>query len=152
MTFCTHFLWYYVSCTFPRSRTCDIKTYVYGCVSVAKKDVRHTSVLFTGTTKSPFSTSHISITTGLISIKFTYCMPSIYITFQTKFEENWISILRDICFWKLPIFFTFSSSLHQFKTITLNQENQPSPGWISFRCGTSIRHILANRHLKCRDV
>ena len=46
-----------------------IKT--HGRVSAAKEVVWHTSVLFTGTTKSPFSTHHISITTGLISIKFT---------------------------------------------------------------------------------
>ena len=52
----------------------NIKT--HGCVSAAKKDVRHTSVLFTGTAKSPFLTPHISITTGPISIKFTYlCTP-----------------------------------------------------------------------------
>ena len=43
-----------------------IKTHDH--VSAAKKDVWHTSVLFTGTAKSPFSTPHISITTGLISI------------------------------------------------------------------------------------
>ena len=46
-----------------------IKTHVR--VSAAKKDMRHTSVLFTGTAKSPFSTPHISITTGPVSIKFT---------------------------------------------------------------------------------
>ena len=63
-----------------------IKT--HGCVSAAKKDVWHTSVLFTGTAKSPFSTPHISITTTPISIKFTYYMPFIYITWHTKFEEN----------------------------------------------------------------
>ena len=62
-----------------------IKT--HGRVSVAKKDVRHTSVLFTGTTKSLFSTPHISIT-GPISIKFIYFMSSIYMTWRTKFEEN----------------------------------------------------------------
>ena len=45
---------------------------IHSRVSAAKKNVRHASVLFTGTTKSPFSTPHISITTGLISIKF-YC-------------------------------------------------------------------------------
>ena len=45
-----------------------IKT--HGCVSETKKDVWHTSVLFTGTAKSPFSTPHISISTGPISIKF----------------------------------------------------------------------------------
>ena len=54
----------------------QIKT--HGRVSAAKKDVGHTSVLFTKTAKSPFSTPHISITTRLISIKFTYFMPCIY--------------------------------------------------------------------------
>ena len=39
----------------------DIKT--HGRVSAAKKAMWHTSVLFTGTAKSPFSTPHISITT-----------------------------------------------------------------------------------------
>ena len=66
-----------------------IKT--HGCVSAAKKDMRHTSVLFTGTAKSPFSIPHISITTGLISIKFTYFKPSIHTTLHTKFERNWSS-------------------------------------------------------------
>ena len=73
-----------------------IKT--HGRVSAAKKDMRHTSVLFTGTAKSPFSTPHISITTGPISIKFIYFMPSIYTTLHTKFEENWLSSLQDIHF------------------------------------------------------
>ena len=41
-----------------------IKT--HGHVSAAKKGVWHTSVLFTGTAKSLFSTPHISITTGLM--------------------------------------------------------------------------------------
>ena len=69
----------------------EIKT--HGRVSAAKEVVWHTSVLFTGTAKSPFSTPHISITTGPISIKFTYFMPSIYTTLHTKFEENWLSSL-----------------------------------------------------------
>ena len=43
-----------------------IKT--HGHVSAAKKEVQHTSVLFTGTTKSLFSKPLISITTGPISI------------------------------------------------------------------------------------
>ena len=60
-------------------------------VPAVKEDMRHTSVLFTGTAKSPFSTPHISITTGPISIKFTYFMPSIYTTLDTKFEENRLS-------------------------------------------------------------
>ena len=63
-----------------------IKT--HGRVSVAKEDVRHTSVLFTGTAKSPFSTPYISITTGPISITFTYFMSCIYTTLHTKVEEN----------------------------------------------------------------
>ena len=61
---------------------------IHGYVSVAKEDVWHTGVLFTGTAKSPFSTPHYSITTKPISIKFTYFMPSIYTTLHTKFEEN----------------------------------------------------------------
>ena len=77
----------------------DIKT--HSRVSVAKEDVWHTNVLFTlftGTIKSPFSTPHISITTEPISIKFNYFMPSIYMTLCIKFEENWLSSLRDIHF------------------------------------------------------
>ena len=45
----------------------------------------------------------------------------------------------------------FSSSLHQFKTITLSQEKQPSPGWISLKFGTIIRHIMAYPHLTFED-
>ena len=67
-------------------------------MSVAKEDVWHTSVLFTGIAKSPFSTPYISITTGPISIKFTYFMSSIHMTLHTKFEENRFSSLRDMCF------------------------------------------------------
>ena len=37
---------------YPVSLLKSIKT--HGCMSVAKKDMWHTSVLFTGTTKSPF--------------------------------------------------------------------------------------------------
>ena len=69
------------------NNSCLFRSYNHGRASAAKKDVRHTSVLFTGTTKSPFSTPHISLT-NLISIKFTYFMPSIYVTLHTKFEEN----------------------------------------------------------------
>ena len=74
----------------------EIKT--HGHVSVAKKDVQHTSVLFTGTTKLSFSTPHISITTTPISIKFTYSMPSIYMTLHIKLDEKRLSSLQDICF------------------------------------------------------
>ena len=44
----------------------------HGCVSAAKKDVQHTGVLFTGTSKSPFSTSHKY---NYWSNKFTYLCP-----------------------------------------------------------------------------
>ena len=64
-----------------------------GRVSATKEVMWHTSVLFTGTAKSPFSIPHISITTGPISIKFTYFMPSINTTLHTKFEENRLSSL-----------------------------------------------------------
>ena len=63
----------------------------HGCLSAAKEDMRHTSVLFTGTPKSPFATPRISITTGPISIKYTYYMSSIYMTLPTKFEETQLS-------------------------------------------------------------
>ena len=71
----------------------SIKT--HGRVSAAKKPCDSQSVLFTGTANSPFSAPHISITTGPISIKFTYFMPSIYATLHTKFERNRPSSLRD---------------------------------------------------------
>ena len=60
--------------------------------------MRHASVIFTGTTKSPFLISYISITTGLISIKFKYFMSSVYTTLHIKFEENWLSSLQGIYF------------------------------------------------------
>ena len=82
--------------------------------------MRHTSVLFTGTAKSPFSTPHISITTGLIYINFIYFMPSTYTTLHTKFEDNWLSSLQDIRFLKLPD--SHFSSLHRFNTILLSQK------------------------------
>ena len=66
-----------------------IKT--HGCVSVAKKAVWHTSVLITGIANLPFSTPRISITTTLISMKFTYFMHTIHATLHTKFEGNWPS-------------------------------------------------------------
>ena len=84
------------------SHVWGIKT--HGCVSVAKKAVWRTSVLFTGTANSPFSAPRISITTGPISIKFTYFMPSIYATLHTIFERNRSSSSRDMCSWKLPYF------------------------------------------------
>ena len=65
----------------------NIKT--HSSVSVAKKtekDVRHTSVLFTGTTKLPNLAFCISETTKPISTKFMYFLPYIYTTSHIKFE------------------------------------------------------------------
>ena len=45
---------------------------IYGHVSAAKKDVLHSSVLFTGTANLPFSTPCISVTTKPICTTFTY--------------------------------------------------------------------------------
>ena len=67
-----------------------IKT--HGHVSAAKKAMWCTSVLFTGTANCHFQPL-ISLTIGPISIKYTYFVPSIYITLHTKFEENWPSSL-----------------------------------------------------------
>ena len=87
-----------------------IKT--HGHVAVGKKAMWCTSVLFTGTVNLPFSTPSISITTGLIYIKFIHFMPSIYIlyppiyvTLHSKFEENQPSSLQDMCSLKLPHIF-----------------------------------------------
>ena len=85
------------ACTYAHIKT-------HGCVSAAKKAVWRTSVLFTGTANSPFSAPCISITTGPISIKFTYFMPSIYATLHTKLERNRPSSSQDMCSRKMPYF------------------------------------------------
>ena len=72
-----------------------IKT--HGRVSVAKKAVWRTSVLFTGTTNLPFSIP--------ISLKFIYFISSIYATPHAKFEDNQPNISWDMCYWKLPHIF-----------------------------------------------
>ena len=69
-----------------------IKT--HSSVSAAKKtkkDVQHTSVLFTGTAKLPNSAFCISKTTKPISTKFIYFLPYIYTTSHIKFEGNRLS-------------------------------------------------------------
>ena len=48
-------------------------------------------------------TPHISISTGLISTKFIYFVPSIYTTLHSKFEGNGEIYVPENC----PIFFTF---------------------------------------------
>ena len=60
----------------------------HSCVPAAKKAIWRTSVLFPGTVNSPISTPHISVTTTLISIKFTHFMASLYAAIHTKFERN----------------------------------------------------------------
>ena len=82
-------------CRHQNRLTFVIKT--HSSVSVAKKAVWRISVLFTGTANSLFSTPHISITTGPISIKFSYFMPSIYVTLHTKFERNELGSSQNMC-------------------------------------------------------
>ena len=91
-------------------RSVYIKT--HGHVSATKKAVWHTywctSVLLTGTTNLPFSTSCISITTWPISIKFTHLCPPYtqpYILNIKKISPVFHKIyVPENC----PIFFTFS--------------------------------------------
>ena len=115
----------------------------HGRMSAAKKAVWRTSMLFTGTTNSLFSTTCISITTQSISIIFTYFMLSIYATLHTEFEENQLSSSWDMCSWKLPHF------LHIFLLCTVSQklflanQRHPSHGSISFKFVTPIRYFLA---------
>ena len=49
------------------------------CVSSQERCATQVCYMFTGTTKSPYSTPQISMTTEPISIKFTYFMPYIYV-------------------------------------------------------------------------
>ena len=69
----------------------SLKIKTHSSVSVAKKtkkDMRHTSVLFTGTAKLPNSAFCISKTTKLTSTKFIYFLPYIYTTSHIKIEGN----------------------------------------------------------------
>ena len=98
-----------------------IKT--YGHVSVAKKDVWHTSVLFTETA--------ILLLSSLVSLKllgqfvpnFTYFMPSIYMTSYTNLKKI-CSVVSEIIAsrWFLYIFLLCTIS-----------ENQPRINLISFK-------------------
>ena len=70
----------------------SIKT--HSSVSAAKKtkkDVWHTSMLFTGTAMLPNSAFCISKTTNPISTKFIYFLPYIYTISHIKFEGNHFS-------------------------------------------------------------
>ena len=130
-----------------------IKT--HGCVSVAKKAMWHTSVLFTETINSLSSTSHISITTGPIFIKiiYFYCMPSLYVTLHTKFEINQPSSSRDIyVFLKIVPFSSPISSTHRFTKVILSHQRYPSRTSIYFNFGTPIRLLVAYLSLEFGDV
>ena len=102
-----------------------IKTHSH--VSAAKKAMRHTSMLFTGTANSLFSTRHISTTTELISIKLTYFMPSIYIPYIPNLKKG--PVVRDYVPENCPIFFTFFFFIPFYKsnfeptkdTLSMNQ-------------------------------
>ena len=121
-------------CQQPR-KLCGTQVYylqvkINGCVSAAKKAIWHTSVLFTGNANSPFSTSHISITTGQISIKFIYFMPFIYAILLTKFEEI-CCVLYEICVPENCLFYSHFSSSQSFTKINLRQPKAPF-SWINF--------------------
>ena len=85
------------------------------CVSGQENEnkARHTSVLFTGTIKSPNSAFYISKTTKPISIQFIYFLPYIYTTSHIKIEGNCFCISWDICSWKLPNFLLIFFFLHK---------------------------------------
>ena len=97
------------------------KINTHGHVSVAKKTMWHTSLLFTGTANSQFSTSRISITTGLISINSHILCTSYTWPYIPNLKE--ISpVVCEICVPEnCPIFFIFSSSLHRFTKVILSQ-------------------------------
>ena len=81
-----------------------IKTHSSASAAKKKEDMRHTSLLFTGTIKLPNSGFCISKTTKLISTKFIYFLPYIYTTSHIKIEGNRFNSCRDICSWKLSNF------------------------------------------------
>ena len=70
----------YHNVSIPLARLSSSSKYqdTQSCIS-SQEVVWHTSMLFTGTTKLPFPTRCISVTTGLISVKLAYCGPSIHV-------------------------------------------------------------------------
>ena len=81
-----------------------------------KEDVRHTSVLFTGTVKLLNSAFCISKSTKPISTKFIYFLPYIYTTSHIKFEGNLLRYL----FLKIAQFsshFSFYSPSHKITNV-----------------------------------
>ena len=115
--------WLYNKCVF-------IKT--HGRVSAAKKAVWHTSMLFTGTANSPFSTPHISTTTVLISIKSHILYPPYTRPYIPNVKQISPVVHEIYVPENCPIFhlFLFSYS-HCFTKVTLSQPKTPFP-WIDF--------------------
>ena len=122
----------------------------HGHMSVAKKAVWCTSVLFIGTANSPFSSPCISITTGLI-IRFLsnfhiLCPP--YTRLYVPNLKEISPVVRKIhASENCPIFFTFFFFAPFYK-ITLRH---PSRGSIYFKLGTPIRHFVAYLSLNFGD-
>ena len=102
-----------------------IKTicHVLGHVLVAKKDLQHTSVLFTGTTKSLFSTPHISITMDQFpSNLHVLCFSYTQLTYQIWRKS--VKQFSRYVFLKIAGFSSHFPSSHRFKSIALSQEKQ----------------------------
>ena len=81
----------------------------HSCMSAAKetKGTQHTSVLFTGSVKSPNSAFDISNTTKLISTKFICFLLYIFTTSHIKIERIGLAFLEIFIPENRPIFFTF---------------------------------------------
>ena len=86
----------------------EIKTHSsVSAAKKAKKDERHTSVLFTGTAKLPNSAFCISKTTKLISTKFIYFCLTYTLLHISNLKENTSAVLEIFVPKNCPIFFTF---------------------------------------------
>ena len=121
-------------CQQPR-KLCGAQVYylqvkTHGCMLVAKKAVWHTSVLFTGNAKSLSSTSHLSITTGQISIKFIYFCTSYTQSYLPNLKKFVVYFTRHV-FLKIALFSSHFSSSHSFTKVTLSQPKTPY-SWINF--------------------
>ena len=120
-------------------------------VSEAKKAVWCTSVLFTGTANSPFSTPCIYISTGPICIKFTY-----FILAYTWFyiPGNWPSSLWDMCILKIAPFSSHFSSLHHFFTnnFEATKDTLLVDQFLFNLAHLRIRHFVAYFSLNFGDV
>ena len=102
----------------------------HGGVSAAKKVMWHTSVLFTGTASSPFSTPHISITTGPISVISRILCPPYARPYIPSLKEIDV-VVYEICVHEIAPFSSHFSSSHQFTKVILSQPKTPF-SWINF--------------------